>query len=87
MEDFARAFEAADAVFIAPIFAAREDPIDGVTSVVLAEKINTKKPNLAQALPSLDAVEAELRRLSNPHTLIITMGAGDIYKVADRLVV
>ncbi|MEN9390186.1 MAG: UDP-N-acetylmuramate--L-alanine ligase, UDP-N-acetylmuramate--alanine ligase [Candidatus Parcubacteria bacterium] len=85
MQDFARAFDGADSVVLAPIFAAREDPVNGVTSEVLAQKINNAKPNLAKAVPSLDAVYDELASVG-ADSLIITMGAGDIYKVADRLI-
>ncbi|MEK7530570.1 MAG: Mur ligase domain-containing protein [Patescibacteria group bacterium] len=85
MNDFARAFDGADSVILAPIYAARENPIDGVTSEVLASKINNSKPNLACAVSDLDAVYNELVSVSSD-SLIITMGAGDIYKVADKLV-
>lgn len=87
MEDFARAFKDADDVLLAPIYPAREEPIEGVTSEVLAAKISaTGTP--AVAVASLDDVEKVLRTkitaYQNP--IVVTMGAGDIYKVADKLV-
>lgn len=85
MPEFARAFDVADEVLIAPIYAAREDPVEGVTSEVLAEKINVARPRLAKALPSLDAVYEELSKVP-ADSVIVTMGAGDIYTVADKLV-
>ncbi len=85
MEDFAKAFTDADEVLLAPIYPAREEPIEGVTSEALAKRIVANGKH-AEALPSLDAVEAELKARSAPETVLITMGAGDIYKVADALI-
>ncbi|XKT74516.1 MAG: UDP-N-acetylmuramate--L-alanine ligase [Patescibacteria group bacterium UBA2163] len=85
MEQFTEAFTAADRVLIAPIFPAREAPIEGVTSAVLAEKI-TAAGTQAEPYESLEDIESALRTLDTPDTLILTMGAGDIYKIADALV-
>ncbi|MBI3573493.1 UDP-N-acetylmuramate--L-alanine ligase [Candidatus Kaiserbacteria bacterium] len=85
MEEFAGAFEGADEVLVAPIYAARENPIPGVTAEALAEKVSAQGIP-AQGFKTLAAVEAHLRVLSSHNVLIITMGAGDIYKVADNLV-
>jgi UDP-N-acetylmuramate--alanine ligase len=84
MEDFAKAFSAADEVLIAPVFAAREEPIEGIDHHTLAEKIVLKKGN-ARALDSLEEIEAALRATAGKDDLIITMGAGDIYKVAEAI--
>ena len=86
MGDFAQALSAADAVVLAPIYPAREDPIEGITSGALAEKISVLGTS-ARACVSLDDVYEYLAgsaRLSAGDVLI-TMGAGDIYKVADRI--
>jgi len=85
MDDFAHSFNAADEVIVAPIYAARETPIEGVSAEVLAKKINTQGGK-AIAVSSLDEVEQRLRTLYGPNTVIVTMGAGDIYKVAENLV-
>lgn len=91
MDEFASALTLADEVVLAPIYPAREAPIDGVTSEVLATKISALGTP-ARALPSLSDIEVALRRASTnyqlPFTncLILTMGAGDIYTVAEALV-
>lgn len=83
-EEFTTAFEGADKVLIAPIFAARE-PDDGVTSSEkLAEHIRKTGVNAKAA--TFDEIEEILNRESEEGDLIMTMGAGDIYTVADRLV-
>lgn len=85
MDEFANAFDEADSVYLVPIFAAREVPLEGVTSDALAEKINARKQGLARALPTLDALFDVLSRDVDPASVIITMGAGDIYTVAEKL--
>ena len=88
MEEFAHAFMDADEVIIAPIYAAREEPIAGVTAHALAGKISAAGVS-ARGANSLSEVETFLKAESQKLKaggLIITMGAGDIYKVADALV-
>lgn len=86
MDGFARAFDEADKVYLAPVYGAREAPMAGASSEVLEAKINMLKPGLAETSPTLEAIESVLNRVTDPDSIIITMGAGDIYKVADKLV-
>ena len=82
MDEFTSSFDAADEVIIAPIYAAREEPIPGVSAEALAEKIGEK----AQAATSLDHALELLQSFDGPDTILLTMGAGDIYKIAEKLV-
>lgn len=89
MEDFAETLALADEVVLAPIYPAREAPIPGVTSEKLAERICALGIP-ARAFTSLDDVYSYLStnyQLLTTNSLLITMGAGDIYKVAERLAV
>ncbi len=100
MDAFAQALALADEVLLAPIYPAREEPIPGVTSEVLGDKVRALGTP-ARAYASLDAILADLGTtpyplLSTPPVatatpssaglLIITMGAGDVYRVAEALV-
>ncbi len=84
MEEFSHAFGAADAVIVAPIYAAREEPIPGVTSEALVQRIQKEERKAVAAL-SLEDTFVLLKKFDQPDTVLITMGAGDIYKVAERL--
>lgn len=85
LDDFATAFKDADEVIVAPIYAAREAD-DGTTSnKLLAERI-TASGTKALAIDSFDAIAAHLMAEAKQGDVIMTMGAGDIYKVADTLV-
>jgi UDP-N-acetylmuramate--alanine ligase len=86
MDAFAAAFADADSVVIAPIYPAREEPIPGVTAQALAAKIaETGKP--AEGFETFEEVKAFLESKDTPESILLTMGAGDIYKISDALIV
>lgn len=85
MDGFARAFTDADEVVLAPIYGAREEDDGTVSSELLAREIQGNGVS-ARAADTLQDVELMLRGMAKPGDTIITMGAGDIYKVADALV-
>ena len=85
LEGFASAFGEADRVFIAPIYAAREMDDGTISSELLAKRIRATGTD-AVALDSFDAIERALGEVGQSDT-IMTMGAGDIYKVADKIIV
>ena len=84
--DFAREFgdslAGADVPIVAPIYAAREKPEEGVSSRLIA--------NAAPGIEFLDRSNAEivneLRRRLQPNDIFITMGAGDVHEIAEELV-
>lgn len=84
LDEFAVAFADADKVLIAPIYPAREVDDGSMSSDILAERIRATGTEAA-ALDSFDSIERLLAGVESGDT-IITMGAGDIYKVADALV-
>jgi UDP-N-acetylmuramate--alanine ligase len=83
-DGFSLAFTDADIAYIAPIYAAREVDDGIVSSKLLAERI-TLNGTQATAPESFEEIE-ELLKQAGPGDVIVTMGAGDIYKVADALV-
>lgn len=87
MDEFAEALAEADDVVLAPIYAAREEPLPGVTSDTLAKKIKTLGTP-ARAYRSLKEIEEYLLAPTSnlkPQTLLLTMGAGDVYRITQSL--
>ncbi len=83
-DEFTQAFAGADRVFIAPIFAARE-PDDGETSSEkLAEHI--RRTGVDAVAATFDEIAAVLASEPGEGDIVMTMGAGDIYTIADDLV-
>lgn len=85
LDEFATAFGAADRVLIAPIYAAREKNDGTISSEILAARIRANGTD-ATAFGSFEAIERVFCE-AGPSDTIMTMGAGDIYKVADKVIV
>ena len=80
-DDFVQELKAADKVFLAQIYAAREDNEVGIYSKDLAEKIDG-----AVCCEALRIWEEKLAVIATEGDLILTVGAGDIYKVGEAVV-
>ena len=78
-EDFVTALSIADKVLMAPIYAARETDTLGVSSDDVAKRIDG-----AESLYSFEDLRARASELAQKGDLVITMGAGDVYKVFQR---
>ncbi|UUR07757.1 UDP-N-acetylmuramate--L-alanine ligase [Sphingomonas glaciei] len=85
MEDFANAFIEADAVLVAPVYAAGEEPIEGVDAAALAEGIRAHGHRMVQTVDGAADLARTLRDLAAEGDLVICMGAGDITKWAAGL--
>jgi len=84
-EEFGRAFEGADRLFLTEIYAASEKPIEGVTGSMLHHVVTASGQADAVFEQDLEMLVARLFAEARPGDIILTMGAGDIYKVAEAL--
>jgi UDP-N-acetylmuramate--alanine ligase len=82
LEEFGGAFTLADSVTVLPIYAASEEPIEGVTAELLVERIRGTDAGLAADFPS--AVERAVY-LAKPGDLILTLGAGSVSQLAPMI--
>ena len=85
MDGFGPALTAAAHVVLTDIYAAGEDPIPGVTIGALADAIRRSTEAPVDIVPSLDEVPRALARIARPGDLVLTLGAGSIGTVPDRL--
>jgi UDP-N-acetylmuramate--alanine ligase len=84
-DDFARAFYHADVLLVLPIYAAGEDPIPGVTAERLVSLIEKFGHRDATYVRDFAAAEELLEARLQPGDLLLTLGAGDIWKVGERV--
>jgi UDP-N-acetylmuramate--alanine ligase len=82
MDDFQNAFNDADVVFVTPVYAAGEEPLEGVDSAALVEGLRARGHRMVRSVEDLDDLCAALRDLAAEGDMIICMGAGDITKWA-----
>jgi UDP-N-acetylmuramate--alanine ligase len=85
MDDFQTAFNDADIVYVAPVYAAGEQPIEGVDAGALVSGLKMRGHRAAQEIAGPDALAAELARVIKPDDMVICLGAGDITKWAAGL--
>jgi UDP-N-acetylmuramate--alanine ligase len=83
--DFGDAFDNADEVVVTDIYAAGEMPIPNVTSDLIVQSLRDHRHPSVHFVPGLDKVEEYVVGLVRPKDLVITLGAGDIWKVAESL--
>ena len=79
-DDFVEQLRRPDLTILAEIYAARETNTSGISSRDISEKI----PN-SMYFESFDEIVKTLRWTAAPGDLILTIGAGDIYKVGEKL--
>jgi UDP-N-acetylmuramate--alanine ligase len=80
-DEFTRAFNNADQLFLTDIYAAGEKPIPGITSQTLADAIAQHGHHSVKYAPDRAAMSAELARVARPGDVVIALGAGDINKI------
>jgi UDP-N-acetylmuramate--alanine ligase len=86
LEQFSRAFHEADEVIITDIYSpAGEQQIEGINSGRLVELIRMNSNENVKYIPTKEEVQRYLSDHVQSGDLVITMGAGDIWKAADGL--
>lgn len=84
LKEFAEAFYSADKVIITDIYAAREKNPGDISSKDLVEKLYHNNVDVTY-IPTFEEIESYLRENLEDYDLIITCGAGPIYKVGEAL--
>ena len=82
-EEFSLAFNDADVLITLPVYAAGEDAIPGVDSECLVERIKRSGHSDAAYAPDFDAVLRLLRERTRDGDLVLTLGAGDVWKTGE----
>lgn len=85
MEDFAGAFGDADAVQVLDIYAASEQPIEGITGEVLAVAIQKKNGGRVMYASSMAEAVERLAVDARPGEMILTLGAGSVSQAGPML--
>jgi UDP-N-acetylmuramate--alanine ligase len=84
LPQFGTALGAADEILLTDVYAAGEAPIPGATAeAVEAEVRKTGKP--VSLVKALHDIPAAVKRIARPNDLVITLGAGSIGTMPDRI--
>jgi len=85
-QDFGRSFLNSDVFICTDIYPAREKPIEGVTGEMIASIAKKYGHKNVHYIPDKKDVPKKLMELKKKDDIIITMGAGDIWKYGEKFV-
>ncbi len=85
-DEFTTSFYQADSLILLSIYAAGEDPIEGVDSEHLLEGIKEKGHREARLFSNRAEVIPSLQEHLKPGDVLVTLGAGDVWKIGQEIV-
>jgi len=85
LDDFAQSFADADSLLVTDIYAASEQPIEGVNAHFLCAKIKERDKAKRVDYLAKDKIIEHILEIIRPGDLVIILGAGDIAKISDEL--
>jgi len=83
-EEFARAFYDADVVLLCDIYAASEEPIEGVTAAALAEEVERFGHRNVRYIGGVEQGAKALAEVAQPGDLVLTLGAGSVWRAGEE---
>ncbi len=84
-EEFGRSFMHSDVLVVTAIYGSREKPIPGVSAESVSESARNYGHKQVIYAPERESLAAAVVQVSQPGDMIVTLGAGDIYKVGEQV--
>ena len=85
LPEFSSCFDQADLLFLAPIYAAGEDPIPGVSEGSIADAVKARGRSEVTVLADIDDAARAVRPHLRSGDLVITLGAGNVTRLGDAI--
>ncbi len=85
MDEFAGSFHTSDHVEVLDIYAASEQPIDGVTAEALTERMREFGHRNAGYSGTIERAVDTIAAEAQPGDLVLTLGAGNVWQAGDQL--
>jgi UDP-N-acetylmuramate--alanine ligase len=80
--EFADALGTADQVFVLDVYAAREQPLAGISGATIAEHVSAP----VRYLPDYSSVAEQVAAAVRPGDVVVTMGAGDVTMLGPEII-
>ena len=85
LDEFAKSFHQADLVLVLDIYAASEPPIEGITGEALAQRIRDFGHRAVEYTGTVEATAETVVRIAHDRDLVLTLGAGNVWQVGERV--
>jgi UDP-N-acetylmuramate--alanine ligase len=84
-DDFTRAFYQSDVLLVLPVYAAGEKKIEGITGEAICEGIKAHGHKDVLCVEGKKSAVTYLKNHLKPKDVVLTLGAGDVWQVGDKL--
>jgi len=84
-DEFGRSFGHADEIFLTSIYPAGEEPIEGITSELICQSVQKHGNRDAALIDRFEDIADSVVKVLNDGDVVITLGAGDIYKIGPAI--
>ena len=84
-DEFGQSFSRADHVFLTDIYSAGEPPLEGVSSGLIIDAIQKHDGRRAGLIDRFEDIPKRVLSVVQPGDVIVTLGAGDIYKAGNAI--
>jgi UDP-N-acetylmuramate--alanine ligase len=85
MDEFANAFQDADTLSVLDIYAASEQPLQGITGEVLAQRVSDSGGRAARYVSSFSQAVNEVSASASAADMILTLGAGSVHQLGPMI--
>ncbi len=85
LQEFSQSFDNTDNVIVIDIYGSTREEQGGISSRDLVDLINKYNPGRAEYIPTIDETVGFLKDKIGNNDVVISMGAGDVWKVVDKL--
>ena len=85
-KEFAEALKESDIVFVTDVYPAREQPIAGISGEMICDALKTMNHQNVYYVADKTNLPAEIKKILKPNDMVITIGAGDIYKIGNQII-
>lgn len=85
LKEFGGAFREADDLILTDVYSAGEEKISGVSGASILQEVLSTTNQAVSYIPKREDIAAAIKNELSPGDLVITMGAGDIYKTGEEL--
>ena len=82
-KEFAQAFSASDILIVTDVYPAREEPINGVSGAMVSNAARKAGLEHVHYIPNLDDIASHLDQIVQPGDMVITIGAGTIWRYCE----
>lgn len=86
MDEFALAFNNADVLYVLDIYAASEQPIEGISAEILTENIKKYGHKNVNYIGDIDTAAVRVAQDLLPGDLVITLGAGSVTRLSEEII-